>query len=255
MKIGFCMSRAAWPAVALGLLLTGCAPSYYLSIRPSEAAEKGPDGPQTLFAALDSIEMTVRFAHQRDKELLFEAEIRNGSGRAVLVDPAQFYYQPALAQGVASTANAAYGPSRIAAFDPELKVEQLATKLSTADRKATGTSVWEWLTMLSDVTADVTATKRKETPKQEYERKVQYDQSMQSFDDTRARHAETADRTALELELWQRKMLRRYLLQPGELMHGYIVFPALDQSALLRLSTPIGPHNFTFDFEQQRKQY
>jgi hypothetical protein len=246
---------ARWPTLVLGLLLTGCGPSYYLTVRPSDAPDQGHDGHQTLVAELDSVEMVLSYSHQRDQQLLFETEVRNGSSRPIEVDPARFYYQPGLSQGVASVTEGAYFLARVPALDPEAQLQNLTTKLNTEDRKATGTSGWEWLTIINDITSDVTAGKRKETPKEEYERKVQYDRDMRNYDYARAQHAETADRTALEVEIWQRKMLRRYTLQPGELMHGYVVFPCLDQTALLRLSAPVGPHNFTFDFNQQRRKY
>jgi hypothetical protein len=251
-----CLLGPAWPTLALGLLLTACAPSYYLTVQPAEPAGKDQNGRQALFAALDSVETVVSFSHQRDQQVLFDVEVRNGSGRPILVDPAQFYYEPAVSQAVASTtAGVGFLLARVPAVDPELQLQKLSGQLATEDRKATGTSGWEWLTIVSDVTADLTASKRKETPKQEYERKLQYDRDMRSYDYSRAQHAETADRTALEADLWQHKMLRRYELQPGELMRGYVVFPALDQSVQLRLGLPLGPHRFTFAFDQQRKEF
>jgi|GEM_PF-3554022 len=244
-----------WGA-ALGLLLTACGPSYYLTVQPSEAAGAAGAEHQPLFAELDSVKMVFSFSHHRDKEVLFDAEVRNGSGRPILVDPAQFYYEPGISQTVASTTvGASFFLSCVPAVDPEQTVQSLAAKLGTEDRKATGTSGWEWLTIASDLTADLTANKRKETEQEKYDRKVQYAQSMQGYADNRVRHAEAADRTAMELELWQHQMLRRYLLQPGELVRGYVVFPALDQTVLLRLRTPVGPHQFTFDFDQQRRKY
>jgi hypothetical protein len=256
MKTTIAIGRRAWPALLLGVLLTACAPSYYLTVEPTGPAGKDQNGHPLLFAAQDSVEAVVSFSHQRGQQVLFDVEVRNGSGRPVLVDPAQFYYEPGVSQTVASTtAGASFFLARVPAVDPEAQLQKLEGKLATEDRKATGTSGWEWLTMISDVTADLTANKRKETPKQEYERKVQYDQDMRSYDYSRARHAETADRTALEADLWQHKMLHRYLLQPGELMRGYVVFPVLDQSALLLLGLPIGPHRFSFDFSQQRRRY
>ncbi|GAA3925223.1 hypothetical protein [Hymenobacter algoricola] len=250
MKAEFSIGRCGWSA-ALALLLTACAPSYYLTVRPSASAGEGAEDHQMLLAELDSVEMGLSFAHQRTTELLFAAEVRNGSSRPILVDPAQFYCQPSITPAGASAPGGAYFPARVPAIDPELKLRTLADQLSTADRKATGVSAWEWLTIASDLTADLSAPKRKETPKEEYERKVQYDRSLQNFDYSRDQHAQTADRTARELELWQHQMLRRYTLQPGELMRGYIVFPSLNQTARLHISTPVGPHTFTFTFDQK----
>ncbi|RYU77184.1 hypothetical protein [Hymenobacter persicinus] len=254
MKTHYLLGR--WAGPALALLLTACAPSYYLTVRPSEAPDEGHDGHQRLLAEVDSVEMILSYAHQRGQELLFDAEVRNNSTRPILVDPAQFYYYPALTPAAAAPVGTPVVlQPRVAAVDPEGRLTQLAGTLSTEDRKATGMSGWEWLTIAGNLSADATAKKRKETEQQTYQRKLQYEKDMREYDNSRAQHAEAADRTARELDLWQFSLLRKALLPPGEKVRGYLVFPVLDQTAQLRVSTPIGPRPFSFEFEQQQRPY
>lgn len=257
MKTGFFMRSAGGGLLTLGLLLSGCAPSYYLTVKPSEAvgADKYSNGHETLVADLDSVETRLSFSHQRDKALFFEAEVRNGSDQPVLIDPARFYYEPGVTQTVASTAGAGHFIARVPAIDPEQQLQLLSTRLTTEDRKATGMSGWEWLTIIGNVTEDATANKRKETDQERAGRKDQYHRNLQSFDVAREEHGEKAYYTSVEMELWQRRMLYKYPLQPGELLRGYVVFPIVEQTAQLRVTMPIGPHHFTFDFDQQRLKY
>jgi hypothetical protein len=242
-----------WLVVALSLLLTACGPSYYLAVQPQELEGEPINGPQTLFAELDGVEMELAFSHFRIKDAVYEVEIRNGSSRAVLVDPARFYYQlsPTQAAPSTSTADTSSFLAPVPAHDPEAEVQPLSTRLSIDNGIVMGVSEIEWMIILANVTKEAMGKKRREATKAG--ENPQGNTKPQPLNEAQEREA--GDKIAQELALWQGALLRRYNLQPGELIRGYVVFPGYDQSAVLRLTTPVGPHIFTFDYSQKRLKY
>ncbi|QIL75380.1 hypothetical protein [Hymenobacter sp. HDW8] len=236
----------AWLLVMLGLLLTACGPSYYLAVQPTELKGDPVNASQTLFAELDGVEVELTFSHFRIKDAVFQAEIRNGSSQPVMVDPANFYYQLSALQAALSTADTASFLPPVPAYDPEAEVQPLSTRLSIDNGAVMGVSEIEWLVIMASVTKEAIGKKRLEASRTTENR-------QKSTPQTQGKDVD--DMIAQELELWQGAMLRRYNLQPGELIRGYVVFPGYDQAAVLRIITPVGPHVFTFDYSQKRLKY
>jgi hypothetical protein len=139
----------------------------------------------------------------------------------------------------------------VPAYDPEAEVQPLSTRLSIDNGTVMGVSEIEWLIIIANVTKEAMGKKRREASRAGESQQGKTKRQPLSEAEERA----AGDKIAQELELWQGTLLRPYNLQPGELIRGYVVFPGYDQSAVLRIITPVGPHVFTFDYSQKRLKY
>ncbi|TGE18621.1 hypothetical protein [Hymenobacter elongatus] len=263
MNLRYSLLRGALATLITAAGLTSCAPSYYLAVKPGQPDSEWPDGRPSMSTNFDWVEVQVCYSHLRDKELLLEVEIRNGSDSAVAVNPGTFYYQPVMMDRATAKQNAVqmnasvtFVPAQVYAIDPEHRLEQLRTKLDSEARKANGTSALEWLSLVGNLAEDLTPVKGTEKEKQaeEVRREQARLDSRIYFEDQRMDHAVKADQTVIEKEFWETKMLRKHILQPGELVHGYVTFPAIDQTLLLRVAMPVGERTLIFDFDQERKK-
>ncbi|TGE28052.1 hypothetical protein [Hymenobacter metallicola] len=243
--------------------LPSCGPSYYLTVKPSQPDSEWHDGRPAVSTNFDSVEVQLAYSHLRDKELMFEVEIRNGSDSAVAINPGTFYYQPVMMDRATAKKNAvklnpnvSYVPSMVYAINPEARIQQLSARLDKEARKANGVSALEWFSIIGNVAEDLTPVKGTEKEKQaeELRREQARIDNKIYFEEQRLNHAEQADRAFNEKELWEVKMLRKNILRPGEMAHGYVVFPVFDQTLLLRISMPIGERTLIYDFDQERNK-
>ncbi|UOQ71679.1 hypothetical protein [Hymenobacter cellulosilyticus] len=248
--------------LALGAL-TSCGPSYYLTVKPQQPDSEWPDGRPSLSTNFDSVEVQVCYSHVRDKELMFEVEIRNGSLREVAVNPGTFYYMPimldrktAKQNAVKLNANVPYVPAQVYAVDPEYRIKVLSAKLEAEARKANGISIWDWMSVVSTVAEELTPVKGTEQEKQqELQRREERRISDAAFaEQQHIDHAIKADQAVLEKQYWEVKILRKHILKSGELVHGYVTFPVYDQTLQLRVAMPLGERTLLFDFDQERKK-
>lgn len=240
-----------WLVMALGALLTACGPSYYLTVQPTDLEGQAKNAPQTLLAEVEGVEMELTFSHFRIKDLAFKAEIRNGSTEPVLVDPAQFYYLSGVAPAANAKAEKATSRTRVKAYDPEAEQQPLTTRLSMQEGVVMGVSELEWLLVMASASKEAMAKARIQT--KQIKSKGQENTEPQLPGPVQEQVA--GDKIAEELELWQGKLLRKYTLQPGELIRGYVVFPKLKQKTMMRVTAPVGPHVFTFDFNHKWLTY
>ena len=171
----FVTARQAAGGVACGLMLTACGPSYLVTIKPSQHSGLWPSGyAQSENQAADSVIVRLSFVRYEKQELVFETDIRNESGGNVLVAPETFYYLPITTTPVVSVVPVSAFPKRIAAIDPELRVEQLATRLAEEADLATEVSLLELFTNLSNLAEKPSGTNKKETELQVQEREQRH---------------------------------------------------------------------------------
>ncbi|PJJ61105.1 hypothetical protein [Hymenobacter chitinivorans] len=243
--------------------LASCGPTHYLTVKPVRPDSEWPDGRPSMSTNFDSVEVQVCYSHVRDKELMFEVEIRNGSGQEVAVNPGTFYYMPVMLDrkaakrnAVKMNANVTYVPAQVYAVDPEHRIQALDAKLSYEARKANGISFIEWMDIASSITEVVAPPKGTEQEKQaeEQRREEQHVNNALIAESQHMDHAVKADRAVLEKQYWETKVLRKHILKPGELVHGYVTFPVYDQTLLLRVAMPVGERTLLFDFDQQRQK-
>ncbi|UOQ52427.1 hypothetical protein [Hymenobacter cellulosivorans] len=248
--------------LALGFLAS-CGPSHYLTVKPQQPDSEWPDGRPSLSTNFDKVEVQVCYSHLRDKQHLFEVEIRNGSAEEVAINPGAFYYMPVMMDkkmakrnAVKMNANVTYVPAQVYAIDPEHRIQALSAKIDFEARKANGISFIEWMDMASSITEAVAPPKGTEQEKQAelVRREDQHINNAIIAESQHMDHAVKADRAVLEKQYWEVKMLRKHILKSGELVHGYVTFPSYDQTLLLRVAMPIGERTLVFDFDQERKK-
>ncbi|TGE23809.1 hypothetical protein E5K00_00920 [Hymenobacter aquaticus] len=258
----FLLPRTAAVLLTSASLLSGCGPSYYLAVQPSHPDSQWPDGRQAVSTNFDQVEVQVCYSHLRNKELMFEVEVRNGSDSVLTINPASFYYIPkvmdratAKQNGVKLNGNVIM-PSAVYAVDPEARIQQLSAKLDKEARKANGVSALELLTVVTNVAEDLKPVQGTPQEKQieTWRREDKRANDAAYFDDQRMQHAQNADNAYLDKSLWEVKVLRKNTLRPGELARGYVTFPSYEQTALLRLALPLAGRTLFFDFDQERKK-
>ncbi len=232
--------------------LTGCGPTYFLTVRPARSAGLSADGqPRSFSHYLDSVEVALDFVYYEDTDLVFQVEIINDSHRPVRVAPATFYYIP-LDTSAAVASAAPTLPTRVAAFDPELRLQQLNSRLSQEAAQAEKVSWLEVLTSVSHVVEDVSSIKKKETDEQIAERDQRHQSENASFDEQREQHARQADQLYDQKQRLQYHLLRQDTLGHNQRSRGYVHFPRTDAANRLRLVVFFDERPVTFNFNQKR---
>ncbi|QJX45414.1 hypothetical protein HMJ29_00070 [Hymenobacter taeanensis] len=221
-------------------------------MKPATGTGQWSDGHETSLAFEDSVEVHMGFVRYEGTELVFEAEVRNTSQRPVLVAPAEFYYQPVATQPVASASQGPTFPGRVAALDPEPRLQQLAQRLSYESEQATKVSFGEVLTSVSHLTENVTSIKKKETNKEIDERAARQQSERNYYTNQRLEHAAAAEQLRGKQQELDQNALRKNTLLPGQRVRGYVYFPRTDMADLLRLVVPLNERPLTFDFNQYR---
>ncbi|MCB2377382.1 hypothetical protein LGH70_07310 [Hymenobacter sp. BT635] len=253
--------KAAFVLLALAGF-SSCGPSYYLAVKPSQPDSEWHDGRKAVSTNFDRVEVQICYSHLRDKELMFEVEVRNGSDSAVTINPSSFYYHPVVPDQVTAKKNGVklngnvIMPSVVYAVDPEARIQQISAKLRKEARKATGTSALEWFSLAGNIAESLTPVKGTEQEKkaEAWRREDKRINDEIFFEEQRIQHAQQANQAVVDKQLWEVEVLRKNTLQPGELARGYVTFPSYEQTALLRVSLPVGRRTLFFDFDQDRKK-
>lgn len=245
--------RLAVGGMACGLLLAACSPSYFMTTKPSQHSGLWPSGyARSNSQTADSIVVRLGFVRYEQQELVFEADIRNESNRNVLVAPETFYYLPVVTTPMVSVALAANFPPRVAAINPEPRLEQLAARLAEETNLATKVSLWELFTTVSNLAETTPSNKqKKETELQMQEREERHHQVGAYFNEQRELHAVQADKLFELKQKLEYRLLRTTTLEPGQRTRGYVYFPRTDAANLLRVVASLTNHPVTFDFVQK----
>ena len=238
-------------ALTLAVALPACGPSYFLTMHPSSGSGTWANGAEIARQQHDSLEVRLSFVRYEASRLVFEAELRNRSGRDFTVSPTDFYVQPVATQPVASTAAAAL-PGRLPAFDPEPSIQELHQRIEAEAAEATKVSTAEVLTGLSHTVENVAAIKKKETREQVNARENRQQNENASFDSQRLRAAAAAEQHRAQLAELQGQALRRTTIETGRAVHGYVYFPRADMADIIRVSAPGLAPGTTLDFAQTR---
>lgn len=224
--------------VAVGILLTACAPTRVVSMQPAG----GGSGPaRDLISHPDSVYVRFWFLRAEEQELVFQAEFSNAADHAVTVNPASFYYQP-LAD---SLTTARFVSGRRPARDPETFLTALAARRDQHAAKAEGVSWFEILTLAVNTAEDISSIK-KETTAQEAEREARHQDDRTYFDSQRADHADEAQALDAVVATQATSLLRQATLQPGDQVKGLVYFPRLDVAPTLQ---------FILFFDERPVQY
>ncbi|MBD2769979.1 hypothetical protein IC235_18995 [Hymenobacter sp. BT664] len=239
-------------ALSLGAAaLTACAPSYMLTMRPSKGTGLWADGAEAAHRQNDSLEVQVSFVRYEEDKMVFAMDFHNKTRRPWVVGPKDFYLQPVLTQPVASRA-VSYLPAGLAAFDPEVQIQALTSRVSEESKAATNVGTNELLTSLSHGVENLAALKKKETKEQEQARETKHQNENNYYTRQRLEAAAAADQHRAQLEELRSTYLRRNTVEPGQRIRGYVSFPRADIADLIRVSAPGLAEGTTLDFIQTR---
>ena len=274
----------SWRWLALAGLATACAPTYQLGLKPIRATGFFAEGREQAQALADSVEVRLSFVCYEPTRVVFEAEYRNPTRHALVVDPAAFRYEasrlpasvPAPGQkpkrpkplpGAEVTAAVAAAsmalplpplPSRaVAAFDPEPEITALHAK---ANGEATKAARFDWLGLAlgaASLATDVASIGKRETVAQYQGRAAIRDAAVTySVISAAAKieHAVTADVLQQRAAMLQEYALRKVTLAPGQQVRGYLYFPRYDAADGLVVRAPVGSRMVPLEFAQVRRR-
>ena len=253
----------------LMVLTTSCAPILQLNVKPAQATDQWAEGREQAVGAADSVETRLSFVCYEPSRLVFEAEYRNLSRRAVVVAPEAIscapsrenklpvlsgtrVVKPAFGQQLSATQAAAVWPSAQAvaplpaaplpAFDPEPEIRQLTENAEALARRAARI---DWLGVALSVTsvvADVASIGQRETVSQVQSRAALSDIALTynvASAANKVQQAVTADVLHARAMNLQEYALRKVTLAPGQQVRGYVYLPRFDTADGLLLRLPV----------------
>ena len=271
-----------WPLLAILGLFTACAPTYQLGMKPAQPTSLFVEGREQAQATADSVEVRLNFVCYEPNRVVFEAEYRNPTRHALVVDPAAFRYEasrrpaPAYdakarrpkplpgAEVTAAVAAASQAlvlpplpPKPVAAFDPEPEITMLR---ANADKEAAKAARIDWLGVaLSTVSvvSTIASINQRETVAH-YQSRAAIQDAAFAYNAVSAAnkigHAISADVLQQRAALLQEYALRKVTLEPGQQVRGYLYFPRYDAADALVVQAPVGSHVVPLEFAQVRRR-
>ena len=268
--------------LALAGLTTACAPTYQLGMKPAQSTSLFVEGREQAQGLADSVEVRVSFVCYEPTRVVFEAEYRNPTTHALVVDPAAFRYEasrqpappydfkgrrPKPLPGTEVTAAVAAAsqsvllpplpPKPVAAFDPEPEITMLQ---ATANREAEKAARIDWfgIALSADSLAtDVASIGKRETTAQ-YQSRASIRDAAVAYNvvstANKVEHAIAADVLQRRAAQLQEYALRKVTLAPGEQVRGYLYFPRYDAADGFVVTAPVGSRMVPLEFAQVRRR-
>lgn len=184
----------------------GCAPSVYLAMQPEQGSGVWQDGRERTRTTQDSLVVDIGFVRYEGSTMVFDVDIQNQSGRAVLVAPEQFTYVPAATILRPPNTMLPYFREVVTAINPEQKLDGLTAAVAYNVRQS------ERPMILAS---------------------PEYGQQY------RIEHNLAAARVQEKKQEVEQHILRKNTLAPGQGIRGYVYFPRRDQADVLRLKLPL----------------
>ena len=272
----------ALPVFALFGLATACAPTYQLALKPARATNLFAEGREQAQALADSIEVRLSFVCYEPSRVVFEADYRNPSHHALVVDPAAFRYEarrlptPAPVPGqkarrpkplpgtevTAAIAAASQAlplpplpPQPVAAFDPEPEITALHDRAASEAAKAERIDWFGVVLSVASLATDVASIGKRETQAQYQSRASLHDAAITYSAvsaATKIEHAVAAEVMQQRAANLQDYALRKVTLEPGQQVHGYLYFPRYDAADGFVVRVPVGSSIVPLEFAQTR---
>ena len=268
------------PLLALIGLTTACAPTYQLGLKPAQSTNLFVEGREQAQATADSVEVRLSFVCYEPTRVVFEAEYRNPTRHALVVDPAAFHYEasrrpaptydfkgrrPKPLPGTEVTAAVAAASQwltlpllplkPVAAFDPEPEITILR---ANAEREADKAARIDWFGValsVASVAVDVASIGKRETVSQHQSRAAIQDAAFAynvASAATKVGHAISADQLQMRAAHLQEYALRKVTLEPSQQVRGYLYFPRYDAADALVVQAPVGNRVVPLEFAQVR---
>ena len=269
--------------LALAGLATACAPTYQLGLKPAQSTNLFVEGREQAQALADSVEVRLSFICYEANRVVFEAEYRNPTTHALVVDPAAFRYEatrridsgydgkgrrpkPLLGAEVSAAVAAAsqsvplppLPPQAIAAFDPEPEITALHDR---AEREAAKAARIDWFGIAlsaASLATDVASIGKRETQAQ-YQSRASIRDAAFTYNAlstaTKIEHAVASDVLRQRAAQLQEYALRKVTLEPGQQVRGYLYFPRYDAADALVVKAPVGSRVVPLEFAQVRRRW
>ena len=268
--------------LALAGLATACAPTYQLGLKPAQATNLFVEGREQALATADSVEVRLSFVCYEASRVVFEAEYRNPTTHALVVDPAAFQYEasrrpapaydfkgrrPKPLPGTEVTAAVAAAsqavllpplpPKPVAAFDPEPEITMLRANAENEAAKAARIDWFGIAFSAVSLATDVASIGKRETPAQ-YQSRVSIRDAAFAYNvvstANKVEHAIAADVLQQRAAQLQEYALRKVTLEPGQQVRGYLYFPRYDAADALVVRAPVGSRVVPLEFAQVRRR-
>jgi hypothetical protein len=268
--------------LALAGLATACAPTYQLALKPAKPTGLFAEGHEQAQAVADSVEVRLSFVCYEPTRVVFEAEYRNPTRHALVVEPAAFQYEanrvatptydlkgrrPKPLPGTEVTAAVAAAsqwlvlpplpPAPVKAFDPEPEITRLH---DWAESEANRAARIDWFGLalgVVSVASDVASIGKRETVAQYQSRSAIHDAAV-SYSvisaANKVEHAVAADVLQQRAAHLQEYALRKVTLEPGQQVRGYLYFPRYDAADGLVVKAPVGGRMVPLEFAQVRRR-
>ncbi|GAA3965534.1 hypothetical protein [Hymenobacter antarcticus] len=270
------------PLLALLGLATACAPTYQLGLKPAQSTNLFVEGREQAQATADSVEVRLSFVCYEPTRVVFEAEYRNPTTHALVVDPAAFQYEPSRRPapaydfkghrpkplpGTEVTAAVAAAsqwlvlpplpPKPIAAFDPEPEITALHDRAESEAAKAARIDWFGIVLSAASLATDVASIGKRET-QQQYQSRASIRDAAFAYNVVSAankiEHAVAADVLQHRAAQLQEYALRKVTLAPGQQVRGYLYFPRYDAADALVVKAPVGSRVVPLEFAQVRRR-
>ena len=270
------------PLLAVLGLLTACAPTYQLGLKPTRASGLFAEGREQAQGQADSVEVRLSFVCYEPTRVVFEAEYRNPTRHALVIDPAAFQYEasrlpapaydfkgrrpkPLLGTEVTAAVAAAsqwltlppLPPKPVAAFDPEPEITALHARAKSEAAKAARVDWFGVALSVASLATDVASIGKRETAVQ-YQSRITIRDAAFAYSSvsaaTKIEHAVTADVLQQRAAQLQEYALRKVTLEPGQQVRGYLYFPRYDAADALVVQAPVGSRVVPLEFAQVRRR-
>jgi len=270
--------------LAVAGLATACAPTYQLALKPARATNLFVEGREQAQAVADSVEVRLSFVCYEPTRVVFEAEYRNPTRHALVVEPAAFRYEatrlpaPAAVPGVkprrpkplpgaevtawtaaasASLPLPALPPRPVAAFDPEPEITALHDRAESEAAKAARIDWFGVALGVASLATDVASLGKRDTQSQ-YQSRAALHEAAMTYSAvsaaTKIEHAVAAEVMQQRAANLQEYALRKVTLEPGQQVRGYLYFPRYDAADGLVVRAPVGHTGVPLEFTQVRKR-
>ena len=269
--------------LVLAGLATACTPTYQLALKPARSTGLFAEGREQVKAVADSVEVRLSFVCYEPTRVVFEAEYRNPTRHALVVEPAAFQYEanrvlnptydlkgrrrPKPLPGTEVTAAVAAAsqwlvlpplpPAPVKAFDPEPEITALH---DWAESEANRAARVDWFGLalgVVSVASDVASIGKRETVAQYQSRAAVHDAAATYSVISAAnkvQHAVAAEVLQQRAAHLQNYALRKVTLEPGQQVRGYLYFPRYDAADALVVQAPVGSRVVPLEFAQVRRR-
>ena len=267
--------------LALAGLATACAPTYQLGLKPAQPTGLFTEGREQAQAVADSVEVRLSFVCYEPNRVVFEAEYRNPTRHALVVDPAAFQYEasrharararpqspapqaPARHRSNGRRGRRQHGPAAAAAAAQRraclrprarnnLPARHAPTRKPTKPPASTGWG-WPWARPAWPPTWPASAAAK---PLAQFQSRAAIHDAAVTYNvisaATKVGHAVAAEVLQQRAAQLQEYALRKVTLEPGQQVRGYLYFPRYDAADALVVQAPVGSRVVPLEFAQVR---